>query len=128
MDPSNICFGERHAPFALPRTLYFSLSLFYECSLLLAKHLTLVFHSYVVQSLLVFLFYFVVRFFVVRLLDSLRKFSPRLVSNKSIGVGKSKKFHAYSDGMEACVDCDLDFSMSCFDIVFNICLVVIVVA
>ena len=51
-----------------------------------------------------------------------------LVSNKSIGVGKSKKFHAYSDAMEACVGCDLDFSMSCFDIVFNVCLVVIAVA
>ena len=36
-----------------------------------------------------------------------------LVSNKSIGVGKSKKFHAYSDAMEACVDRGLDFSMSC---------------
>ena len=55
-------------------------------------------------------------------------FSLRLVSNKSIGVGKSKKFHAYSDAMEACVYCGLDFSMSCFDIVFNVCLVVIAVA
>ena len=56
---------------------------------MLVLRLTLVFHSYVVQSLLVFLVYFVVRFFVVRLLESLR----------STGVGKSKKFHAYSDAM-----------------------------
>ena len=58
----------------MPRTLQFPLSLFCECSLLLALRLALVFHSYVVQSLLVFLVYFVVRFFVVRLMDSLRKF------------------------------------------------------
>ena len=66
---------------------------------MLALRLALVLNSYVVKSLLVFLFYFVVRFFVVRLLDSLRNFSLRLVSNKSIGVRKSKKFHAYSDAM-----------------------------
>ena len=58
----------------MPRTLQFSLSLFCECSLLLALRLALVFHSYVVKILLVFLVYFVVRFFVVSFLDSLIKF------------------------------------------------------
>ena len=66
-------------------TLQYSLLLFCECSLLLVLRLALVFHSCVFQSLLVFFFCF-----LVRLLDSLSSFSLRLVSNKSIGVGKEQ--------------------------------------
>ena len=70
----HICLGrETHSVF-MPRTLQFSLLLFCECSLLLILCLALVFHSYVVKILLVFLVYFVFRFFVVRLLDSMREF------------------------------------------------------
>ena len=74
LDPSNTCFGERQAPLSC---LEHS-SVHSRCSasvhFLLALHLALVFHSYVVKSLLVFLVYLVVRFFVVSLLGSLREF------------------------------------------------------
>ena len=49
VDPSKPCFGERHAPLSLPRTLQFSFLLSCECSLFLVLRLA-------------FCFMFVVRF------------------------------------------------------------------
>jgi hypothetical protein len=41
---TSCCFGERLTPFSLPRTLWFSLLSFNECSLFLLLRLALVFH------------------------------------------------------------------------------------
>ena len=41
VDPSKLCFGERHAPLSLSRTLQFSLSLSCECSLFLVLRVVL---------------------------------------------------------------------------------------
>src|SRR6266480_467029 len=39
VDPSKVCFGERHAPLSLSRILLFSISLSCECSLFLVLRL-----------------------------------------------------------------------------------------
>jgi hypothetical protein len=106
--PQQISFGEDTLHFSLPRTLYFSLLSFNECSLFLVLRLAFIFHLDFCSDL------------VISLHQSV--FSPLVYvgfhqkscfKNVWMVLEKRKKFMPIVVQMGACLDCGLDFCMSC---------------
>jgi hypothetical protein len=103
-----ISFGEGIPCFLLPRTLYFSLLSFNECSLFLELHLAFIFrHDFCLDIVLSW------HQGVFRPLVYV-SFHQKSCLKKVWMVLKEKKFHAKKVVQKgACLDCGLDFCMPC---------------
>jgi hypothetical protein len=109
LDPNKFLLEKTHSVFHLPRTLYFSLLSFNECSLFLELHFAFIFCLDFCSDLVISLHQGVFRPLVYVCFHQKSCFKKGLN-----GVGKEKKVSCkkwYKKG--ACLDCGLDFCMPC---------------
>jgi hypothetical protein len=103
LDPKKNSFGGDALRFSLPRTLYFSLLSFNECSLFLELRLAFVFHLDFCSDLIISLDHW-----------SMLVFIKRVVSKRFEWYWKREKsFMQKVVQKGACLDCGLDFCMPC---------------
>jgi hypothetical protein len=120
--PQQISFGEDTLCFALPRTLYFSLLSFNDCSLFLELCLTFIFALTFVQILL----YLCIKVYLDHW--SMLVFIKRVVSKRFEWCWKRKKFHAKSGTKGSLFRLRLRILHVMLDVVLIVCLVVFAVA
>jgi hypothetical protein len=121
--PQQIPFGEGIPHFSLPRTLYFSLLSFNECSLFLELRLAFIFRLGFCSDLVLSLHQGVFRPLVYFGLHQKELFQKALN-----GVGKEKKFYAKSGTKRSLFRLRLRLLHAMLDIILIVCLVVFSVA
>jgi hypothetical protein len=121
--PQQISFGEDVLPFSLPRTLYFSLLSFNECSRFLELRLAFVFRLDFCSDLVIYL-----TKGVFRPLVYVGFHQKSCLKKVWMVLKKRKKFHAKSGTKGSLFRLRLRLLHAMLDVVLIVCLVVFVVA
>jgi hypothetical protein len=108
LDPNKFLLEKTHSAFHLPRTLYFSLLSFNECSLFLEPRLAFIFRLDLCSDLVISLHQGV---FIPLVYVGFHQNS--CFKKVWMVLEKRKKFHAKSGTKRTCLDCGLDFCMPC---------------
>jgi hypothetical protein len=123
LDPQQISFGEDALCFSLPRTLYFSLLSFNECSLFLVLHLSFVFCLDFCSDIVISLHQG-----VFRLVVYVGFHQKTCLKKVWMVLEKRKKFHAYNGTNGSLFRLWLRLLRVMFDVILIVCLVVFAVA